>query len=622
MADGVGSQSADATLAPSSNGKDAERHALREMFRMRLILFACLCGIVSALLTSRTSYAQGQGPLGLAGRDPRSMDLQSAEADVKRLKDAVVRYVDFTPQQKEKWRARVDVPYEAGAADAVPLEAETAEWLFGLLETDTLRSRGAFWEIGHDAFVILLEVAPGSPRLAAAGRRILEGPLPEELMPIPHENLLVGALVAVQSNGRDEDIEYLLQTEQADFWRGRLAGSRLSPDSSWFKDQPEEQRLLLMLRSRALFVLARNRPAEAVGVLEAVIARVGENAGYIEHAKYLLQQVRRKMEGQSEPPVHDPRPSRDPLVPPAEAPLPTAYELTPVLDYRLVNMLKPNLEWLAEKGWLSATALADCLVLADMQGQDYVARIAACRRLAPERELPFEVRRWAVLQHVLLAGSLNLPDEMEAVAWKWLEQYPRDWDHLPPYWKEKHADEINATVYLRGYLGHVYTHVWSETFAWPAEERVKKLRAVMEPIFVLEELQDRHAVAAGLYYLDALSSLTGDWARTRLQRAVTPPQREAAAREIREAEHALAREELLHLSEARQALEAAREGRNEGMPDRGGIRDPEAYLAMVDERLATVHDKMDAVEQARPQQTRAEEEEIDAAWQDLLQTDK
>ncbi|MBN2310361.1 MAG: hypothetical protein JXR94_15410 [Candidatus Hydrogenedentes bacterium] len=542
--------------------------------------------------------------------DPWDVDLGRVQAPLHRAASVVRAYRGLHAQQREAWSERVTAPYPGAA---VPLESDFVDALFALFASDEVIESPHRWNLWYDALCILTDTLPGSPRTAALARQVLRAELPEELAAIPHESLVAVALGALEATGRDEDLQFLIETEKAGFWSERAGHCRMKAPAPLFEHEPGQA--ALVLRAKAPWILARNRPGLAVDVIESILTR-DECAAYREQMEWLLNEARAADEGRSPWGDADFTPIPDPfLLSLSKAPPPTAFELHPVLNHTHMAALEPDVGALRHRGAISEEVRAQSAALSERSGRSPEERIALCRALRGAADLPFELHRWIVLQHVLLAGTLNLPDELQSVAHEYLERYPTDWEHLPEEWRTRRWGEINANLYLRCYLAHVYTFVGNEAFAWGMEERLRLLRQTMEPAFQAEDSRESYVIAARLFYAEALDVLTAKWeietSRTRLSDA-----EKAAFRAEAHAARARARQEMMaQYNAAEQALQAMKATHPRTDYARGIVRNPDALLDIVLMRKQALVAKIEAEQEFQAAQT---ESDVNAAWGALL----
>jgi hypothetical protein len=260
-------------------------------------------------------------------------------------------------------------------------------------------------------------------------------PLPPLIEYIPHENLFKLWLIILLKSGVQEEFDYVLRTENPAFWKDRIGNSG--------RGEPGD--LLLALRSKAPIVIGANRPEFAVGWLSSILERPEEPDSYKTVVTHLLQRAQERVAGVHPPPVH----GHPPILLPSSFP-PAQYDLLPVLDQRRLRDLLPRSESLWRSGEITEDTYRQCKDLSSNKELDAAERLTICRSLTSQDNLPFEVKRWAFMYHVLEAGGLDLVDEMEAVAHQWLNAYPTDWEHLPESWRHTRYKEFNANVFLRG----------------------------------------------------------------------------------------------------------------------------------------------------------------------------
>jgi hypothetical protein len=132
----------------------------------------------------------------------------------------------------------------------------------------------------------------------------------------------------------------------------------------------------------------------------------------------------------------------------------------------------------------------------------------------------------------------------------------------------------------------VYTYVVNEACSWPAEERLKKVRAIMTPIFELEDPKERDVIYARLYYTDLLATLTERANRVREGELDTEEARSAYAVRYRAQMAALRTEQLEHLTAVREALTELQPSLMRVGPVRGKNVNVEWLLETVNNRIA------------------------------------
>ncbi|MBI5091460.1 MAG: hypothetical protein HZB26_03350 [Candidatus Hydrogenedentes bacterium] len=449
------------------------------------------------------SVALAQFDLPSLTADPSNVDINQAREELKALAAAVRDYPRLSSTEQELWRSKVVDQYDKSV---VPLESYLVEGIFSLMEHKLAHDPEAIWRIGEGALGTLRSIIAPEPRLSALAKRTLELPLPQVIDFIPHENLITMCLTILVKSGDKRDWDYVLSTERPEFWALRAAGSRLSDPSPLLKDDPDI--VVDTLRSKASSCISHNDPGFAVKWLPSILARRGEKEPYKILVKGRLDMAKKRLAGIEDSPKVQVDFAPSPLLSSLNSREPTAYEILPVLDYQRLAAIKPNFEDMQSRNEISDEIYAKCEDLSDTSTHDYRERIKICRELAEAHGLPFELVRWITMHHVLLAGSLSLKDELEAVANRWLTTYPRDWEHLPETWRESRQGEIDANVYLRGYLAHIYTNVVNDVFSWPSDERLKKLREVMLPVFQIDDPYERDVIYARIYYVDSLDALT------------------------------------------------------------------------------------------------------------------
>ncbi len=550
--------------------------------------------------------------------DIRGEGLAETKQALARINRRILPHYRRLPgPEQEAWRGRVVSPYPGAE---IPLERDFVEALFALFESPGALSDDERWELWHDAFGILLKALPGSPRVADVAKDILQADLPEVIKFIPHENVLAPALVALLETGREEDLEFVLGTERAEFWASRAAHCTMKDPGagSLFKNEPDTA--VLSLRSKAPWTLALSQPEAGVSFIQSILKKE-DNAAYRSYMEWILEGAVARSEGRSpHPDAVDVVLYSDPFIESlSPSPPPTVWDTHPVLDYTHIVNLQPNLAQLFMDGAISDAVYGQCMALADMADQGYEERLKLCRDLRPLTDLPFELERWIVLQHVLLAGSLNLPDEMNSVAREWLTRYPTDWKHLPEDWREWHYHEINANVYLRGYLAHVYSRVENEQFSWPMAERLQMTREAMEPIFEFEDPEEKYVVFALKYYAGALDTLTGKWAIEQGKNLKTEAEKAAFSERALAVEESVARDMTARYDAAEAAMKSVM-----GKPPRtdyarGVTRNPEVLLDMVRGEKQALAGKISMVQQVRTGKQEAGVNKVaETVWQELL----
>ena len=417
----------------------------------------------------------------------------------------VSEYETLPSAQQEAWASMVTQPYRDLP---IPVESAFVSSLLKAMESEDFRRTDGFWPVANIGLSVLARLFRGTDsELPGLARKILETPLPAKIDFIPHETLIEQCLRTLLNSGDRDDYEYFLRSESREFWKGRTESSRLSEPSPYLNG--EEELVLLTLRARAPMILMQSRWEDAVKWHDEILARTGEPKGYRTLIKALLENIARSMREEASNPgiacgflpiLPDPLNNQ----PPSGS---FPGEELPVLNAQAVAAIQPDLEGLLMSRLISVTDIETCRKLAAVETLDTTQRIEFCRQLRGRPDLPFELKRWVTMLHVLLAGDLDLAEEMEEVAGEWLSRFPTDWPHLPEEWRRARVDEINVNVYLRGYLADVYGNRKSAGVAWPAEERIAKLRAIMRPILSLEDPEDVYAVEASLYFVDLLDVL-------------------------------------------------------------------------------------------------------------------
>ncbi len=233
----------------------------------------------------------------------------------------------------------------------------------------------------------------------------------------------------------------------------------------------------------------------------------------------------------------------------------TAYDFRPVLRAKHVVTIKPNIAYLRKQELISEEIERLCEIIADENTYEKVERITCCRTLARKKGLPVKLERWVTMHHVLLAGHFYLVDELERVAFGWLERYPDDWDPLPAYWKKIKKNEVNVNLYLRGYLAQIYSGMDSIQHTWPMEEREEKFRSVIKPVFDAGLDDNEEILLARLYFMVLQDMLHYAWATESGPDHDTVESRSAWDTKVDAVRDALETELLGHLDTMAETLE-------------------------------------------------------------------
>ncbi|MCP4639500.1 MAG: hypothetical protein GY851_03665 [bacterium] len=533
-------------------------------------------------------------------------------SSLARANRLVGTYPMLSPTQQAAWSARVANPYPG---TEVPLDHDLIVGLFGLFEGPETPKSVEEWQLWHDALIILKNALPGDPQVADAARTVLTADLPEVILFLPHENLFAAALGALLSTGRDADLAFVVDTEKETFWAARANQTRLA-ETGIFEGEPDAA--VLALRGKAPWILALNRPSEAVPFIESCL-RTESNATYAQYLSNMLETAKAKSSEETGKPVPHGRPIPDPFLDALSSGGPvTPIDMHTVLSHQDLATLRPSLAKLTRQKTVTQSDLDLCAIVADVSDRGQEERIEACRQLRNASGLPFEWRRWLTLTHVLLAGSLNLPGEMQDVATDWLNQYPTDWDHLPESWRTTRWREINANVRLRCYLAHAYTYVENDQFNWPMADRLRMTRGVMAPIFEVENAKEQDVVFAKIFYGRAMRTATAKWATAEARQAKSDEDRQTIRDAAEAAESDLARERLAQLEASALAIRGLTDKPIRTDHARGIIRNPHEVLAAVLAEKGPLQADM-----ARREQQQASKEASQAAelvenvWRDM-----
>jgi len=509
-----------------------------------------LPNLVFLILVVLAQTAGAQFESTMMSTEYEDADLEAKLGELKLITAYATSYFLLPETEKQVWASKVESP-EAGAE--VPFDSRLTEWLLGALGSESNMKKAAYWAFGYDAVRSLRMVIPGDERLVQVCKRILEMDLPQEINYIPHETLIEMCLRVLVESGEEENIAYVYGAESSAFWGTRTVGSKQVDPSPIVAS--EEDALLLTLRGKAPLVLCLfGETGRGLDWIEEIMAREGESAAYVTLMKRYIDYVNTQSGGKAEKPMgHDPVTVLPQL--PGDSRTLTPYEALPVLDYKQVSRVKPNLEDLFKHGAISQLVFEISSSLAEPESNTEEVRIGFCRELGKENGLPFELSRWTTMNHVLLAGSLGLKDELELVASKWLGKFRTDWQYLPESWKENRRGERNINVLLRGYLAHLYMYIESEQFDWPIEERLRKAKAIMQPIFEIEDPEEQDVLLARLFYVEVLEVLYNKWERIGKETLETPEARESFALEASLKRQAIETEQLEHLEKVRSILD-------------------------------------------------------------------
>ncbi len=513
-----------------------------------------------------------------------NVDEHSTVEKLERVRNIVIQYTDLSDAEKQAWNGLLSMPYPNSE---VPLESEFIEALFTLLETPEVRESNSYWDIMHHAFRILSSALPNSPRVSTLARDILQRDLPETLMFYPHQNLIANALSFLIQTGDADNLTFALQTENREFWADRSDGL-LIDHLSVFDDDPNTA--TLVLQAKAPWVLAMVSPERAVPFLQLLLTRE-QSSTYRTYLDSLLEETLDKLKKNEE--TASPKgvvPRSDPFLTSIKTRGPyRSFEMDPVLNHINIKDLQPNLERLLAKSLISDSIFFRCTVLADDKSYDYHQKIEVSRSLGQVSNLPFELKRWITLQHVLLAGSLNLRDEMLSVAYDWLNRYPTDWKHLSDDWKETRFGEFNANIYLRDYLTHMFTYVSNEYLNWSMDERLRMTEETMEPAFHVEDLAQRDVIFARIFYAEALKTLAQKWIHEHREGILDKQKLAVFDREAENVEIAIAEKSLQQLELAEAVLhELITTPRTNSAHARDTVRNPRELLDLVNFRTQGV----------------------------------
>jgi len=224
----------------------------------------------------------------------------------------------------------------------------------------------------------------------------------------------------------------------------------------------------------------------------------------------------------------------------------------PVLTADIADSIQPDLKQLKESGIITQATLELCEVAAD-KPQDRKARIEACRKLRTS-DMPFELRRWLTMQHVLLAGDQYLVKEWQEVASAWLSEYPQDRPQLSQEWRDQHPSERNINAYLRGYLADVYEK--DDVFCRETDEKLRRTADIMRPMFEMETPTDRETIALRIFYAQTIDDLTMRWIdKTKKALSDDHPAYVEFTKHVDAIRRGAIAEELVHLRAAESALE-------------------------------------------------------------------
>jgi len=481
------------------------------------------------------------------------IDIDIAEYELQVLSRYIAEYPRMLPNEQKAWQAKVHRPYPAGTA---PVEAAHVDWLLHALDSETFSQRDAYWPFAYQAFVALRSLIPNAPELPPIAKRILAMQLPSKVAYMPHETLVELCLTVLANPKSDAYMDVVLSAEHPDFWRGKTENATLVEPSSYLDG--EEDPLLLTLRAKSVLVMARYRPLEALDWLDKIMARTDERPGYLRLMQVRFDLAARQLRdepalrGQSEPDftIMMPRLTAGPGL----SRFPT-YEFRPVLRAKHLLPIKPSIAYLREQELISEETERLCEIIADKKTYEKAERIACCRTLAREKGLPVELERWVTMHHVLLAGHFYLADELERVAFGWLERYPDDWDPLPAYWKKIKKNEVNVNFYLRSYLAQIYSGMDSIRHTWPMEEREKKFRSLIKPVFDARLDDNEEMLLARLYFLVLQDMLHYAWATELRPEQDTVEAQSAWDTKVNAVRDALETELLGHLDTMSETLE-------------------------------------------------------------------
>lgn len=417
------------------------------------------------------------------------------EAQLRYLSQAVLQFNQWPAIEQEVWTGRIVAQYDASG---VPLDTTLVNTLYSPFERNEAGLPPESWGIAHEAFQTLMRVDPNSDRLDRAANVVMQSSLPTQVISIPHINLIAGAMVTLLKRGGDENIARVLAAEDRTYWQSRAAHCTAIPGTPTIAES---------LRLKTLGVIVANRADLAESLLPDILARSGEDDKYVAAAKKYLDKL-------NLPAVSDK--SEFICSVPASIPYPFEHTTTVadgapvILDYRMIARIQPNFERMRDTGTITQEVYDAFAVLAAMEQSPYDVRVLASRPLIGRDDLPFELRRWIVMQHVLLCGSLNLAGEMESTAKDWLRAFPTDWESLSNAWKRERWDEPNVNVALRLYLVHVYSHVVSDAFAWTPAERAQRIAMQLHGLVEFEDYTDLYALTAILYCMDQRDSAASD----------------------------------------------------------------------------------------------------------------
>ena len=346
--------------------------------------------------------------------------------DLALLAKYVATYDMLLQPEKDQWLARVKSPYPSCKT---PLDSSLVNWLYQILESDELRTKDSYWSFACSALSILMSATSQDPRLTACAKGVLTVPrVPEQAEPDSFLNTVGSAVSVLMRSQQPDDRAFALSAETPAFWKGRWEKLHLQrpPQERFipFRGAPDEA--LLTIRGLVATSIAwMGHGEDGIAYLKALAEKNRENPLY---QRYLASQVETlQNRSAANLRIQDEFRETAAKVLPSEGQRPSVFETRRILSARIVESIRPDIEGMFKENRITEAVRDACKVIDDTQGRDSTQRLDACRALTGNWDLPFELLRWATMCHVMVEEAP--PDEMEKVAYRYLEKFDNDWNY-------------------------------------------------------------------------------------------------------------------------------------------------------------------------------------------------
>ncbi|MCC6488058.1 MAG: hypothetical protein IT364_11215 [Candidatus Hydrogenedentes bacterium] len=597
--------------------------------RFSLISITILCAGLLLLSAPASLAGTTDFGTGLLDLDPLTSPPEIIAHKLKRVHDILSIHQYLPRQEQLAWAERI----EDQASDAtIPINRSVVDWLYAFLEREDAEQSLGFWMGAYNAHSSIRQVLPFAERTLKLSRRILEFVPPEGMPTRRYMEIRTSAIAALLRAPGPLDLSYMKKMESAEFCEVRAR--RLTGDVNG-RFWRTENGILNSLRHTASWLLADIRPREALSILEASAA-VEKDPNYKKALDDLIAKAQQKIAGtyinpdafdEGNPPdipwPNEPfiRSLSPPRTPDRTDPMDQFPLAKPILTTYIANSIQPDLKHLKEDGTITQETFELCAMAAD-KSQARKARIEACRKLRTS-DMPFELRRWLTMHHVLLAENQQLVEEWQEVASAWLSEYLQDRPHLSQEWLDQHPSERNINAYLRGYLADVYEK--DDVFCREADEKLRRIAEIMRPMFELETPTDRETIALRIFYAQTIDGLTTRWImQTKRALSDDHPAYVEFTKQVDAIERGAIAEQLVHLRAAESALEQLVLEPSTWPEKPGTMSGPDAELALavVEELIA----RKSAVSERRARIAHERGLPVDSAsdretWKRLLQID-